>query len=65
MARTLGLRCVAEGVETEEQLATLKAKGCDTGQGYLIGKPMPARAFAAWTRNRSKGGAGTRATVDD
>ncbi len=56
MARTLGLRCVAEGVETEEQLATLKAKGCDVGQGYLIGKPMPARAFAAWMKKRAGSG---------
>lgn len=36
-----GLRTVAEGVETEEQLDRVRALGCDRAQGYLIGKPMP------------------------
>ncbi len=54
MARALDLHCVAEGVETEEQLATLKARGCDMAQGYLICKPMPARAFAGWVRKQGE-----------
>ncbi|SQC42668.1 diguanylate cyclase/cyclic diguanylate phosphodiesterase [Klebsiella pneumoniae] len=37
------MRIVAEGVETEEQLASLQALGCDLVQGYLIGKPSPLR----------------------
>jgi len=41
MAHNLGLRVVAEGVETEEQLAFLKAQGCDTVQGYLFSPPVP------------------------
>jgi EAL domain-containing protein (putative c-di-GMP-specific phosphodiesterase class I) len=41
MSRTLGLRVVAEGVETDAQLATLRRLGCDEGQGYLFGHPIP------------------------
>jgi EAL domain-containing protein (putative c-di-GMP-specific phosphodiesterase class I) len=41
MAHTLGLRVVAEGVETEEQLIFLRNQGCDTVQGYLFSPPVP------------------------
>jgi diguanylate cyclase (GGDEF)-like protein/PAS domain S-box-containing protein len=41
MARGLGLRVVAEGVETEGQLAFLRAEGCDEVQGFLLGVPAP------------------------
>ena len=50
MAHSLGLRVVAEGVETQEQLDILKARGCDEIQGYYVGRPMPARAFAEYVR---------------
>lgn len=40
LARNLGLRTVAEGIETEHQLGALKELGCDGGQGYLFAKPM-------------------------
>ena len=41
MARGLGMQTVVEGIETAEQLQVLQRSGCDIGQGYLFGKPMP------------------------
>lgn len=41
------LQVIAEGIETETVYARLRAKGCQEGQGYLFGKPMPAAEFAA------------------
>jgi len=43
IAHSLGLRVLAEGVETPEEFAYLKAQGCDDAQGYLFARPMPAR----------------------
>lgn len=42
MARLLGIRTVAEGVETDEQLAFLERVGCTYARGYLFSKPLPA-----------------------
>ena len=39
MGRALGLRVIAEGVETSEQLAFVRREGCDCAQGYLLGRP--------------------------
>lgn len=44
LARTLGMEVVAEGIETESQLAQLKALKCEHGQGYHFSKPMNAEA---------------------
>ena len=46
MAHALGMEVVAEGVETREQLAILRALGCNEVQGYLVARPMPAEAIA-------------------
>ncbi|MFC5461470.1 EAL domain-containing protein [Massilia niabensis] len=46
MAHALGMAVVAEGVETEAQLAILRELGCDEVQGYLISKPLPPDAMA-------------------
>lgn len=55
LGRNLGLQSIAEGIETPEQAAELSRLGCDIGQGYLFGKPMPAQALLDWFRNASKG----------
>jgi diguanylate cyclase (GGDEF)-like protein/PAS domain S-box-containing protein len=48
LAHDLGLAVVAEGIEDEATLATLRAHGCDEGQGYFISHPMPATLATAW-----------------
>lgn len=42
LAKALGMRTVAEGVETDVELACIRTAGCDAVQGYLTGRPMPA-----------------------
>lgn len=52
MAQSLGLRTVAEGVETEEQRQWLVEHGVDFGQGYFYSVPLSAEAFAEFVRKR-------------
>ena len=47
MAHKLGVKVIAEGVETEQQLDLLKKIGCDYGQGYLFSRPLPPEKFEA------------------
>lgn len=47
LAQSIGLRVVAEGIETEVQLAELRDLGCDFGQGYLFARPGAANAVLA------------------
>ncbi|SDG87100.1 GGDEF/EAL domain-containing response regulator [Roseospirillum parvum] len=48
LGRQLRLVTIAEGVESEEQRRQLLKMGCHEGQGYLFGRPMPAKEFEAW-----------------
>jgi diguanylate cyclase (GGDEF)-like protein len=50
LAHSLGLRAVAEGVKTPEQLSTLRSWGCDAAQGYHVGVPSDARTIDALLR---------------
>jgi diguanylate cyclase (GGDEF)-like protein/PAS domain S-box-containing protein len=50
MGRSLKLRVIAEGVETEEELAFLRARECDEAQGYYFSRPVPALQFAELLR---------------
>jgi len=50
MGHSMGLKVLAEGVETAEQLAFLRARGCDHFQGYLCSRPLPADAFETLLR---------------
>ena len=45
MAHKLGMKVIAEGIETEQQRQLLTESGCDYGQGYLFSKPLPAAAI--------------------
>jgi predicted signal transduction protein with EAL and GGDEF domain len=55
LAHNLGLRAVGEGIETEEAYRLLAASGCDYGQGFLMGRPMPANELTALARREPVG----------
>ena len=56
MGHSMDLRVLAEGVETAEQLAFLRERGCDSYQGDFCSRPVPAEAFAALLREGRAGG---------
>jgi CheY-like chemotaxis protein len=56
LAHAFGLTTVAEGVETEDQLAVLRSLGCEQAQGYLWSEPLPADQVVAWTREHAHAG---------
>ncbi|WP_420996172.1 putative bifunctional diguanylate cyclase/phosphodiesterase [Cupriavidus sp. 30B13] len=58
LARSLGLRSLAEGVENEAQQRLLADEGCDAAQGFLLGRPLPAAEFAAVMRGGGAAGRG-------
>ncbi len=50
LSHSLGLRVIAEGVETAAQFAFLKNHGCDEAQGFLVSHPLEAQDLSAWWR---------------
>jgi diguanylate cyclase (GGDEF)-like protein len=54
LARQLGLKTVAEGVESEEQVRKLAAMGCDLMQGFLLGRPLKPEAARLLLRNQKR-----------
>jgi diguanylate cyclase len=57
MAHELGMKVVAEGIEDEECLQMLREMGCDSAQGYHIGRPMSADAMADFLIERPRAAA--------
>lgn len=53
LAHEIGLRVVAEGVETRQTADRLRGLGCDRLQGYLIGRPMPPQLVGSWAAGRA------------
>lgn len=53
LAHNLGLKLVAEGVETEEQFNYLRERNCDLVQGYFFSRPVPAKELIAFIRQRN------------
>jgi diguanylate cyclase (GGDEF)-like protein len=61
LGHNLGLVVVAEGVETDHELAELRRFGCDAAQGFYFARPMPAASFERWLSGvREKGAVGAR-----
>jgi EAL domain-containing protein (putative c-di-GMP-specific phosphodiesterase class I) len=54
LGQSLGIATVAEGVETEEQVARVASDGCTDVQGYLISRPMPPREIDGFLRSRNE-----------
>ena len=65
LGRNLGLRVVAEGVETREAWDQLAAWNCDIAQGYFLGRPMPAEEITRWLGRREVDGDGVAVSEPD
>ena len=48
MGRSLDMDVIAEGIETEQQLAILRGRHCSEVQGFLLGRPIPSEAVAQY-----------------
>ncbi|MCA9604268.1 MAG: EAL domain-containing protein, partial [Myxococcales bacterium] len=56
LGHSLGLKVLAEGVETKAQLEALRSLGCDAVQGFYFARPLDAHAAAEWLRIQSSDG---------
>jgi EAL domain-containing protein (putative c-di-GMP-specific phosphodiesterase class I)/FixJ family two-component response regulator len=65
MGRRLGLKTVAEGVESDEDWDVVERAGCDVAQGYFIAKPMPAAELLTWYEGWLEQHAGTSVRRSD
>ena len=71
MAHKLGIKVIAEGIETQQQLELLTATGCDYGQGFLFAKPLDMPRFESmlqsqpYIRSPLKGSDGLSDAEDD
>jgi EAL domain-containing protein (putative c-di-GMP-specific phosphodiesterase class I) len=54
LSHSLGLRCIAEGVETAAQFNFLRSHGCEQAQGYLIARPLPEAQLRSWWRTQEE-----------
>ena len=63
LGHNLGLKVVAEGIESQEVWSYLASIGCDYGQGYFISKPIPANDFVPWMTNWNNENSAIKATV--
>lgn len=64
MGHSMALKVLAEGVETQEQLAFLVERGCDSYQGYLLSRPLPAADFALLLQKQALAAAAAPTTAD-
>jgi len=55
MAHFLGMKTIAEGIETRDQLRFLKEAGCDIAQGYLISRPLPLNELSRFIKTSAQG----------
>ena len=54
MGHGLGMKVVAEGIETESTAQQVRELGCDVAQGYLYSRPLPAEEFLRWLEGRTR-----------
>jgi EAL domain-containing protein (putative c-di-GMP-specific phosphodiesterase class I) len=54
LARSLNISVIAEGIETKEQLESLKSIGCPRGQGYYFSRPLDGQGVAKFAKKMAK-----------
>lgn len=63
LGHSLGIQVLAEGIETEDQFASVRDAGCDLAQGFLLGRPLPAGPFVELILGRRPGNEAARGTA--